>query len=67
MENCLNTIFNIIRRHTSFGFVKEQEQIEIREAIDSYVNHVVLIEKERAYNEGYLSGIRTSQRMRSVN
>jgi hypothetical protein len=67
MENCLEKIFSIIRRHTSFGFVKEQEQIEIREAIQSYVNSVVLIEKERAYNDGYLSGIRTSQRMRSVN
>jgi hypothetical protein len=67
MENCLNTIFNIIRRHTSFGFVKEQEQIEIREAIDSYVNHVVLIEKERAYNEGYLTGVKTAQRMNSHN
>lgn len=67
MENCLNTIFNIIRRHTSFGFVKEQEQIEIREAIDSYVKSVVLIEKERAYNEGYLAGVKTSHRMNNPN
>jgi hypothetical protein len=67
MEECMNTILSIIRKHTSFGFVKMQEEVEIREAIDSYVNHVVLIEKERAYNEGYLAGIRTSQRMQSIN
>jgi hypothetical protein len=67
MDNCLEKIFSIIRRHTSFGFVKMQEEVEIREAIESYVNSVVLIEKERAYNEGYIAGIRTSQRMQSIN
>jgi hypothetical protein len=67
MEECMNTILSIIRKHTSFGFVKMQEEIEIRETIKSYVESVVLIERERAYNEGYLAGIKTSHRMQSIN
>jgi hypothetical protein len=63
----METILSIIKKHTSFGFVKMKEEIEIRETIESYVNSVVLIEKERAYNEGYIAGIRTSQRMQSIN
>jgi hypothetical protein len=67
MEECINKIISIVRRYTPVGFVKMQEEIEIRETIESYVKSVVLIEKERAYNEGYLAGIKTSHRMQSIN
>lgn len=67
MEDCVNKIISIIKRHTSFGFIKMQEEQEIRDAIKYYVDSTVLLEKEKSYNDGYLAGIRTSQRMSSHN
>jgi hypothetical protein len=67
MDECISKILFIIKRHTSLGFVKMQEEQEIKKTIGSYINSVVLIERERAYNEGYLAGIKTSHRMQSIN
>lgn len=67
MEECINKILSVIRRHTSFGFIKMQEEQEIRNAVQFYVDSIILVERERAYNEGYLSGVRTAHRMNTPN
>ena len=67
MEECIDKILSVIRRHTSFGFIKMQEEQEIKDAIQSYVNSIILFEKEISYNEGYLSGVKTAHRMNTPN
>lgn len=67
MEECLENILNIVRRYSNVGFIKIKEEQEIKDSINKYVDSLVLIEKEKAYNEGFLSGIKVSQRINSTN
>jgi len=67
MEDCLNDIVDIIRRCSNVGFIKIKEEQEIIDSIKKYTDSMVLLEKEKAYNEGFLAGIKVSQRINNIN
>jgi hypothetical protein len=54
-------ILNIMRRQTSYGFVKESEALKVEQIIENYLSESLLIEKEMAYNKGFIDGIRSAR------
>ena len=55
-------VLDIVRKHNSYGFVKEADASKIEEIVEQYVNESVMVEKEIAYNNGFIDGVRSAQR-----
>jgi hypothetical protein len=56
-------IIDIVRKYSSFGLVKSEDEQEI----ESLLREQNLVIKEEAYNRGFIDGVKSSQRMESAN
>jgi hypothetical protein len=57
----MEDIVSVMRTQTSYGFVKDSEVSKVEQIVESYLSESLLIEKEIAYNQGFVDGIRSAK------
>jgi hypothetical protein len=67
MDIHVEKICDVFRPYSSFGFVKEEDKAKVLEVINEIRREESLLVKEISYNEGFVTGVRSVQRMASVN
>lgn len=54
-------VLDIVRKHNSYGFVKEADAARIEEIVEQHVKESLMTEKEIAYNRGFVDGVRSAR------
>ena len=60
-KSYVTEVLDIVRKHNSYGFVKEADASKIEEIVEQYVKESLTIEKEVAYNKGFVDGVRSAK------
>lgn len=67
MDVYVEKICDVFRPYSSFGFIKEEDRDKVTEIVDEIKRQENLLVRESAYNDGFLTGVKSAQRMGSIN
>jgi len=54
-------VLDIVRKNNSYGFIGESDASKIEEIVEQYVKESLIIDKEIAYNKGFVDGVRSAK------
>lgn len=57
----MKEIIEIMRKQVPYGFVKTSEAADAQKIIEEYLNERLSVEKEIAYNKGFIDGARSAR------